>query len=257
MKRDYQQCITFDDLHHHLMLDPLYGVENTCSEVLIAAIYEENKDNSSYRSFAYQFGLLPCSDDAQRHLIYILCVLMGLPAYRNDRRLDWNHKELFREWTSSFDIRLHELRDLLRGQSWPLPSTFFPDEVDSTVRKANLEATEYEHQMQLHLVTLPKLENSLVDLKIIQPADMAERKRKDREIELLEHRIHAINTGDEVPLKETFEERCLRLLRWFEEEVRLKGPRGARTRTAKREGIALATLSAILNKALKQTKSKS
>lgn len=131
--------ITFEELDHYLTLDPFYGRESTATEAIISDIYQENSENTRYSQFASKFTRLPVSDDRHRHLIYLWCGLMGLPAYRDGAVLNWQWKDFLKNWGQDFDIRLSELKGFLRQHSWPLPKDYFPEEPDNTEKKVALE----------------------------------------------------------------------------------------------------------------------
>ena len=78
-------------------------------------------------------------DDIHRELIYLWCSFLGLPAYRDDRCLDWNWQDYIQHWDTGlgikkgdFEFKNEELRDFLRNQHLPLPAYFFFGDSDYT-----------------------------------------------------------------------------------------------------------------------------
>lgn len=248
MNKQHAKTITFEQLHHFMMLDPYYHVKASATESIINSIYRANADNPLYRSFKNRFSVLPCKKDHQRHLIYLWCGMMGLPSYRDGTALNWGWKGFLDNWTQDFDIRLSELQDFLRQHSWPLPSTFFPDDADNTKNKVAQSGEEYDRAWDDFVIQLPKLEEELAELQKIQPESMKALEKKNSEIAKIEREIQNIYAGDNKIKDETPEERKQRLKAWFEQEVNSRGLRGAITRTAKREGITRQTLSTILKR---------
>lgn len=117
--------IRLEELHYYLMLDPFYGVESDDTEPIINSIYRDNAGNQLFQQFSRRFSLLPCKTDRQRHLIYLWCGLMGLPAYRDNQPLGWQREEFLDHWTEDFYLRLDDIERFLRAHSWPLPAIFF------------------------------------------------------------------------------------------------------------------------------------
>lgn len=239
--------IRFEELHYFVMLDPFYGVESAATESIINSIYRDNLVNPPFQRFSRRFSLLPCKTDKQRHLIYLWCGLMGLPAYRNNQPLGWQREEFLDHWTEDFDLRLDEVKEFLRKHSWPLPTWSYPDEVDNTERKIALDEAEFEAAFHDISVVLPQLEADLAEVKAIQPESMVALQQKREEVNELERRITAIKNGHHSNDNETSAERKKRLEDWYKEEER-NCKRGALQRTAQREGIARQTLSNILRR---------
>ncbi|PLY12830.1 MAG: hypothetical protein C0631_15890 [Sedimenticola sp.] len=192
---DQTAIVRFEELHHYLMLDPFYGVESAATESVINGIYRENADNQLFQQFSHRFSLAPCKTDKQRHLIYLWCGLMGLHAYRGEQPLNWDREDYLEHWTDDFDLELNEIKTFLRKHNWPLPTWFFPDDVDNTERKMALDDKEFETAFHDFAVTLPQLEKELAEIEAIQPHSMKERREKFIEKNQIEQQIIAIKTG--------------------------------------------------------------
>lgn len=154
---------------------------------------------------------------------------------------------------TSLSFKLNELKAFLRHHSWPLPSAFFPAEVDNTLRKVALSKDEFDQAFYHAGVILPHLEEKLAELKKIQPESMAALSEKEMKIKQLERQIsdplssqHKTSSSEHNNEKETPIKRKKRLQSWYKEECKLRGERGAYNRTAKREGIARQTISKLL-----------
>lgn len=55
--------ITFDELHHYMMLNPYYGVETPGTEAMINGIYRANNGNANFSQFATKFYRLVYQKD--------------------------------------------------------------------------------------------------------------------------------------------------------------------------------------------------
>lgn len=185
----------FSEFHHILMIDPFYGVGSAATESILNNIYRQNAVNILFQNFRTRFSQSPCKADIHRHLIYLWCGLMGLPGYSGNQTLDWHSEEFLEHWTNNFDLRLDELREFLRKHELPLPSRFFPDDVDNTERRLALDESAYQSAFHDFAIILPQLREDLEELRAIQPESMDARQRKKDEIEQIKRRIDVIMTG--------------------------------------------------------------
>jgi|GEM_PF-5612432 len=241
----HPRFIRYHELLHFMIIDPFYGHDAEATNFLIRSIYKEHAHDPRFRNFRDGFSLKPCKSEAQQHLIYIWCALMGLPAYRDGKLLAWSANDFLSNWTADFDLNRTELQGFLRQHELPLPTYYFPDEIDNTERKVALDDETYA-QANDFAVELPRLENKLDELESCRPETWQDKKERDEAIAEVQQQIQVIKSGgsnDETP-----DQRKQRLESWLAEEKRLRGERGALTRTAEREGIKRQTLSAILKK---------
>lgn len=186
--------IEFEKFHTCLITDPYYGINSSTTEDFINRIYEKNANNAIYKQFRSRFHSRPWfRADKQRELIYLWCVLLGLPVYRNGSPYSWKLKNPIEQHVLDFQIRLDELKDFLRKHSWPLPSGLFANEVDRTDRKVTLGKVEYDHAFHEVTEVLPKLRENLEELEQIQPASMDERKEKQEELDKITQQIDSIS----------------------------------------------------------------
>lgn len=231
-----------------MVQDPYYGINFSITKSIIDETYDKNSTNIMYLHFKNRCSSIPSKGDYTRELIYLWCGLCGLQTYRNEKLFQWDWETNLDNWSEDFEIQLNELKTFLRKNLLPLPMDFFPDEPDNTKRKIEMDEEEFNRAFESFAVELPKLEENLKELQKIQPENMAAREQKKNEIQSIELEIEAIRTGNK-SIQESPEQRRKRLVNWYQEEKELLGERGAKTRTAKREGISRQTLSDILNKA--------
>ncbi|MCP5408346.1 MAG: hypothetical protein H6963_03490 [Chromatiaceae bacterium] len=184
--------ISLAKLNYYMMTDPFYGKESTAIESIIDNIYRNNAGTDLFQQFRRRFSRLPCKADNQRHLIYIWCGLLGLPAYRNDALLNWQREDFLDHWKEDFDLRLNEIKLFLRKHALPLPTRFFPYEVDNTERKLALSNVEFEKAFHDFTVLLPQLEKELAEIDTIQPESMKARQEKKAEKARIEQQIAVI-----------------------------------------------------------------
>lgn len=184
-----------------MKLDPYYGVESAATQSIVNGIYRKQEGIKQYQEFINRFVLLPCKSDQQRHLGYLWCGMMGLQPYRKGSPLNWRWRDLLENWTQDFEIRLDELKKLLRHHSYPLPVYFFSDEKDNTERKVELEEAEFDRAFHDFSIVLPQLKADLAELKGIQPNSMKERQQKKDEIKRIEQQIKAIESGNHSVIK--------------------------------------------------------
>lgn len=271
--------IKFEKLHFHMQRDPFYGVATELGELVdgktelgkaiyagkefdhlflpgrdqegiqmvIADLYSSLGASEQYQHFLTRYLRLPCKNDTQRLLLLLWCGLVGLPARRNGLPLGWGWEEFLDEWKGDFELRLEDVRELLRKNQWPLPFAVFPEEPDTTQNFLSLSETEYNELVYNHLVVLPELESELSTLVYVNPQSLGELDKKKARTAQLKSRISSIHAGNLKGPNETPKERKNRLERWLEEEKQ-KGHRGAIKRTAAREGISRQFLSEILNR---------
>ncbi|MEJ1382030.1 MAG: hypothetical protein RPU52_06270 [Candidatus Sedimenticola sp. (ex Thyasira tokunagai)] len=246
--------ISFKELHHHLMLDPYYGLESPATEAIINRAYRDNAESALYQQFSNRFYLVPCKTDKQRHLIYLWCGLMGLPAYREDSPLGWQREEFLEHWTEDFDLKLDEIRKFLRKYKWPLPTCIFPDDADNTERRVALGKAEYDAAFHDFTVELPILEDELAGIKKNHPKSIEELQQKKDLIDEINRQITAIKCGDAIYGKETPIEKELRIEAMIEEETIKRGKHGAQSRVSKRIDLSPQRVSQIHKRHKKRNK---
>lgn len=239
--------VRFKEIHQFLILDPFYGSNNTSIDSVIDRIYQSNSNNALFGQFYDNFQNLRIKTDKQRHLIYLWCGLMGLPCSINNNVITWHWSDYLTNWTKDFDIYIDDLKEFLRQHSLPLPMHFFPDDIDNTKKKSELNSTDSKITMHEFETLLPKLEKELMLLTNIQPESMAAHHEREKKIKKVQLQIDSLKNGNYSKMKETPKERKTRLKEWLEEELK-QGERGAITRTAKREGITRQALSKIVKR---------
>ncbi|QYZ65367.1 MAG: hypothetical protein HPY30_04830 [Gammaproteobacteria bacterium (ex Lamellibrachia satsuma)] len=186
--------VEFEKFHTCLITDTFYGKNSTASKNLIKRIYDNKSNNALYDQFRHQFHSRPWfRNDKQRELLYLWCVLIGLPVYRNGLQYSWQLNHPIEQHVQGLEIKLDELRDFLRQHSWPLPSGLFPNEVDCTYRKVTLDKEEYDRAFHEAIEVLPKLQKNLEELERIQPASMEERREKQMELDRITLQIDSIS----------------------------------------------------------------
>jgi len=228
--------ISFEELHHFMMLDVFYGVESKATDSIINSIYREYPENPLFKNFSRRFYLLPCKEDNLRHLLYLWCGFLGLPTYREKQLLQWNRDDYLDHWTEDFELSPDDIKTFLRKRSWPLPIFLFPDELDNTERKVANDKNEYEKTFHDFAVVIPLLKKELEELRSISPENMSMLFLKREGVIKLERRIKAIEEGGSQNMAELPEERKARLESWFDEERRVN-ERGALKRTAERGSL--------------------
>lgn len=236
--------ISFTDLHHILNLDLFYGLQSAATDAFIADFYRNSINKTERLSFRFHFDCIPCKGKKQLEMIYLWCGFLGLPTYHNGEEFKLNSDVLLKNWEQDFYIKLDHLKTFLRENDLPLPSALFPNDSDTTDIRSEAEEEGKNKAFFEFNVVIPELEKDLEELKCIKPDSMQDRRDKQIEIKAIEEKIEKIK-NDGLTIKETPIQRRERLKSWLKEED-LKNHRGAKQRTAKREGITRQRLSQII-----------
>lgn len=195
-KRQSPAAIRVRELETYMRLDPFYGIDSDRPEALLEEIYEDNAGSPRFQSFRRRYLQIPFKNQHQHHLVLLWCGLMGLPAYRDNQSLTWEPREFLDHWSADFDLQSEELKEFLRDNHWPLPTWFFPHEIDNTYRKLALGKSAYDAAVHKYLVQLPEHYRELEELREARPNSMEERTAKKEELQNLEHRILELERGE-------------------------------------------------------------
>lgn len=141
---DNTSIISFNDLHHALRADPLYGeIISAATECILRDIYADNDGNVSFEEFKRRYSLFESfNKEPQRELIYIWCGLLGLSTFTNDNKYIWQWGDIFQVDSVNFQIKLDDLKLFMRRHSYSLPYKLFPHETDNSKKKAELDEKE-------------------------------------------------------------------------------------------------------------------
>lgn len=213
--------VSFRELHHHLQLDPYFGIRQRGTDEVLAELSKQWPDQQSLAAFRYRFSLLPCSSERQRELIYLWCGVLGLPAYCSGTSERLNTSVLPADWLLDFDIALDELQEFLRDHGWPLPCYYFAREWDNTRTRSRLPDDEYGARRREYFEELPALERRLRDLESVKTLGIKELDAKEQELTQLRARIKAIRTGTSPARLERTEETKRRYADWQRQIDRL------------------------------------
>ncbi|NIB39077.1 hypothetical protein HBA55_05740 [Pseudomaricurvus alkylphenolicus] len=199
------------ELELQLMLDPYYGVKaheesgdnpeveaegsvDGCQKV-IDEIMSDPGLAINAEKITDKFLLSPLKANRQKLLVYLWCGAIGLPPYRDSLPVTWRWQDLLAHGTDAFQVRLNDLKDVLRHYGWPLPIAIFPKEPDNSLQKLTLCQQEYQAVFDNIAIKLPELERERDELVNIEPVSMKERQQKHRELSRIEAEIAAITSN--------------------------------------------------------------
>jgi len=145
MSETAKKSISCDDLHDHLLRDPLYGISSGFTPNYIKAFYEEKKDISPCIRFQQQFKIHPLRSYDQFHLIFIWVLFKDLPVFYKNRLKEVNETVFLDEVEALDFFILHDdLKKFLKKNKLSFPGDIFSNEKETTKTK------KYSKNRSLH-----------------------------------------------------------------------------------------------------------
>lgn len=164
----------------------IHEVDSEETKSILNSIY---KDRPTRQIFRNRFKNCPFKSYLLPHLIFAWCGLLGLPYTRNGQSPDNQELDILKNWSMDFEIKLKNLKKILRNNNWPLPFRLFEQEPDNTRYKVNLSDKAFKRHFREQVELLPQLKKRRKEIRAIQPESMEADEKKQQEIVELNNQI--------------------------------------------------------------------